>query len=714
MGETFRSQLAGGHPFLLSMETTNPPGGDQSSLPVLDSVLTQLAQCFLKGVMHTGEGLQGAALEQLQNLTATCMTRLTGLTAMGTEKPLDPLVQLCGVLAARYPHWDLAYARACGLNADAKRNLLRLKGKVADLRRELVQFETELDAASVRGTHQDEGIRDHPSSQKGRTWQPHSEVYETPVEDLHDEITTLHNGISAPEYGADREKLILSKPRSAQDYSNEAVADLELDRGDPDSQGPEPLLSGQAECMWKGLDLGPSSQGGLTGQSVDHERNPTFGREWNRPDPACYAQYAASQRFRVSGPPEGPPDRTPRVAQSTTRGKVYRGVYVPTEEAEKVGFKDMARGQCGPEPPFDRGNIPGYDAQESQGFRYMAGGQRGPEPPFDRGNVPVYDAQESHSDVGRLAPSQKREPRWEGGIPARPPWGNDRTDRLVPWDAQGQRSWEYGGHPTGGGRDSYAGRSSNRSHLGTKEAVSDHALMKVARSIPPFDPYGPGNKDFDTYLSDVTYYLERFAGVTMEDVIYVIRASSAREVSSFLRRQPESAVSTFPGLHAAFKREFACLTADAGLKSALNIRQGRTETPAAYYNRLRNGYFGSENYPLMEEDVNFKTIFIMNLFPALKQRLWVLADPKTWSSSALRELATKAWDSGKVIPNAVMHWPNSQDPASVFQVDAETPYQLDLEGDDPEVEDSAPSQGQLALSEIDPTQYFADAFLEIM
>ncbi|KAL0154442.1 hypothetical protein M9458_048705, partial [Cirrhinus mrigala] len=88
-------------------------------------------------------------------------------------------------------------------------------------------------------------------------------------------------------------------------------------------------------------------------------------------------------------------------------------------------------------------------------------------------------------------------------------------------------------------------------------------------------------------------------------------------------------------LRNALIKEFADPESEQELVAALETKQGRNETPQAYYSRLRRAYFGARNEPNMEEDLNFKTIFLRNLHPG------------TMTSQQLRDLAHKAYGKQK-------------------------------------------------------------------
>lgn len=81
--------------------------------------------------------------------------------------------------------------------------------------------------------------------------------------------------------------------------------------------------------------------------------------------------------------------------------------------------------------------------------------------------------------------------------------------------------------------------------------------------------------------------------------------------------------------------------------TALETKQGRQETPQAYYNRLRQAYFGAHNKPDLEEDVNFKSLFLKNLHPGVSHHLGVMACPRSMTIQQLRDLTQKAYNKQK-------------------------------------------------------------------
>lgn len=177
--------------------------------------------------------------------------------------------------------------------------------------------------------------------------------------------------------------------------------------------------------------------------------------------------------------------------------------------------------------------------------------------------------------------------------------------------------------------------------------VSLRDLDKVARNSNTFNPSSAGVNGIHAYLQDIDFHLGMLDQATPHDKIYLIRVTSSLEVRSFLDRQPEEVKANSQWLREALIREFAGPESEQGITVAMDVKQGRQETPQAYCNRLRKAYFGSRNEPEMEEDLNFKKLFLRNLHPSIRRYLGLIADPLTMKIQQLRDLAIKAYNQQK-------------------------------------------------------------------
>ena len=173
-------------------------------------------------------------------------------------------------------------------------------------------------------------------------------------------------------------------------------------------------------------------------------------------------------------------------------------------------------------------------------------------------------------------------------------------------------------------------------------------LNKLSENISRFNPNSTEGHDIQAYLQDIEFHLEMRPHVTDRDRLYILRATSSPEVRNFLDRQPSQTKSNYQRLREVLIKEFTDPESEHGLLTALETKQGRQETPQAYYNRLRQAYFGAHNKPDLEEDVNFKSLFLKNLHPGVSHHLGVMACPHSMTIQQLRDPTQKAYNKQKM------------------------------------------------------------------
>ncbi len=173
-------------------------------------------------------------------------------------------------------------------------------------------------------------------------------------------------------------------------------------------------------------------------------------------------------------------------------------------------------------------------------------------------------------------------------------------------------------------------------------------LDKLARNVGKFNPSVPNSQKVQAYLQDIDFHLAMRPNVTDKDKLYLLRTTFSPEVRSFLDRQPVNTKTDYQRLRKALIKEFADPESDQGLVAALETRQGRHEPPQAYYSRLRQAYSGTRNDSDMEDELNFKTLFLRNLHPGISHHLGVLACPRTMNTQQLRDLVQKAYYKQKM------------------------------------------------------------------
>ncbi len=262
----------------------------------------------------------------------------------------------------------------------------------------------------------------------------------------------------------------------------------------------------------------------------------------------------------------------------------------------------------------------------------------------------VTEESESLQEELRHAYALRREPSSTGRAPTAPP--SSRTGSTV---HRPTREPKIEGmvlkHSPAPSEERYITTEPKESAAASRRSVHGLDLKdldKLARNIGKFNPSLPNSQNVQAYLQDIDFHLEMRPNVTDKDKLYLLRTTSSPEVRSFLDRQPVNTKTDYQRLQKALIKEFADPESDQGLVAALETRQGRHDTPQAYYSRLRQAYFGTRNESDMEEELNFKTLFLRNLHPGISHHLGVLACPRTMNIQQLRDLVQKAYGKQKM------------------------------------------------------------------
>uniref|UniRef100_A0A8C5NED0 Uncharacterized protein n=1 Tax=Gouania willdenowi TaxID=441366 RepID=A0A8C5NED0_GOUWI len=129
----------------------------------------------------------------------------------------------------------------------------------------------------------------------------------------------------------------------------------------------------------------------------------------------------------------------------------------------------------------------------------------------------------------------------------------------------------------------------------------------------------------------------------VEDKIYLIKATSSRLVNDFIERQLPQIRNDYTTLCRLLVDEFSDALHQTGFDYAHTVKQGKNESPQQYYHTLLQAYFGNRNDPGMEEEQQFKKLFLRNLHHSTSTHLGVAADPSTMSSKKLRDLAIRGF-----------------------------------------------------------------------
>lgn len=231
-------------------------------------------------------------------------------------------------------------------------------------------------------------------------------------------------------------------------------------------------------------------------------------------------------------------------------------------------------------------------------------------------------------------------------------------------------------------------------------------ILKQVRSLKKFEPIPGEANDTSDFTCELKYILDRYPSLPVSEKVHMLRLASSRDVSQLIDRQPEAIRSDFEALLELLQKRYPDSPTPPGIDQALKVKQKQSEHPGAYLQRLRKAYFGSKNFPGMDEVQDFKILFVLNLHPAITDLLGIWIDARTQDMATLSDLAERAYSKGlKPLEKSESWTPEVVLPGKPPQSESWTPHRLGQGqpgqggrgrpwGPDTQAETHAPSQWQ--------------------
>ena len=170
-------------------------------------------------------------------------------------------------------------------------------------------------------------------------------------------------------------------------------------------------------------------------------------------------------------------------------------------------------------------------------------------------------------------------------------------------------------------------------------------LEFLAKDIEQFDPDNCDH-NIDNYFRELDLNLSDVPNATEREKVKLVLKTSSTAVHKFIHSLPSSVTCNFTELRQALVEEFSS-TADeiTSIITASQIKHSRRENPKDYFRRLRHVYFQGKNAPGLEENPNFKSLFLRNLHPCIRTHVVLMTQEGKPSMQQIRKMSQVAWET---------------------------------------------------------------------
>lgn len=167
----------------------------------------------------------------------------------------------------------------------------------------------------------------------------------------------------------------------------------------------------------------------------------------------------------------------------------------------------------------------------------------------------------------------------------------------------------------------------------------------LAKDVDRFEPE-KRERNVNDYFCELERALLELPGATSLEKARLIWKTSSTTVRGFLRGFPPHELDNYKKLRKHMIDEYSTYTDEtAATMEALQVKHQKHEHPRTYFTRLREAYFQGSHAPGLEEDRIFKSFFLNNLHPSIKDQTNIICRQKFHTMKEIRAVATMTWQT---------------------------------------------------------------------
>ncbi len=177
-----------------------------------------------------------------------------------------------------------------------------------------------------------------------------------------------------------------------------------------------------------------------------------------------------------------------------------------------------------------------------------------------------------------------------------------------------------------------------------EQGLRTRQLESLAKDIERFDP---SNKEssIDDYLREVERCLLDLPNPSSREKLKLIWKTTPRSVHIFMETLPPATRDRYSALCQALREEYSPYNDPASATlGAFNIIHKRSEPPREYFRRLRVAYFQGRNAPGLEEEHQFKCLFVNNLHESVRFEVALFCRSGNYPMQEIRKHAQTVWE----------------------------------------------------------------------